>query len=145
MSEKYQRTQIRWVFSPLPPPSLSFFLSPPSLPPLSLSFSLSLLLSRRFDSTRDMQRRIYGCCNIQDGAPCGNLGCCSSRRSVSDMANLDPFIQCSLEWSFNELFSANASLWNEYKYIAFNMVSCRIVIILYKMLIIRGISNEKTK
>ena len=67
MSEKYQRTQIRWVFPPPPPPppSLSFFLSPPSLPPLSLSFSLSLLLSRRFDSTRDMQRRIYGCCNTK--------------------------------------------------------------------------------
>ena len=142
MSEKYQRTQIRSVFS-LPPLPLSLFLSlSPSLP---LLLPLSLLLSRRFDSTRDMQRRIYGCCNVQDGAPCGNLRCCSSRRFVSDMTNLDPFIQCSLEWSFNELFSANASLWNQHTYIAFNMVSCRIVIILYKMLIITGISNEKTK
>ena len=58
------------------------------------------------------------------------------------MTNLYPFIQGSLEWPFGELFSANASLWNQYKYIEF--FSCRIVMISYKMLIITGISNEKT-
>ena len=58
--------------------------------------------------------------------------------------NLYPFIQGSLEWPFSELFSINVSLWNQYKYIAFNIFSCRISIISYKMLIITGISNEKT-
>ena len=43
-----------------------------------------------------------------------------------------------------ELFSANALLWNQYKYIAFNIFWCRILIISFKMLIITGISNEKT-
>ena len=60
------------------------------------------------------------------------------------MTNLYPFIQGSLEWPFSELFSANVSLWNQYKYIAFNIFSCRILIISYKILIITGISNEKT-
>ena len=55
-----------------------------------------------------------------------------------------PFIQVSLEWRFSELFSANVSLWSQYKYIAFNIFSCTIVIVLYEMLIITGISNEKT-
>ena len=45
---------------------------------------------------------------------------------------------------FSELFSANVLLLHRYKYIAFNIFSCRILIILYKMLIITGISNEKT-
>ena len=60
------------------------------------------------------------------------------------MTILYPFIQGSLEWPFRELFSANVSLWSQYKYIAFNIFSCRILIISYKMLIITGISNEKT-
>ena len=60
------------------------------------------------------------------------------------MTNLYPFIQGWLEWPFIELFSANISLWNQYKYIAFNIFSCRILIISYKILIITGISNEKT-
>ena len=60
------------------------------------------------------------------------------------MTNLNPFIQGWLEWPFSELFSTNVSLWNQYKYIAFNIFSCRILIILYKILIIAGISNEKT-
>ena len=59
------------------------------------------------------------------------------------MANLYPFIQDSLEWPFRELFASDVSLWNQYKYIAFNIFSYRILIILYKMLIITGISNEK--
>ena len=60
------------------------------------------------------------------------------------MTNLYPLIQGSLEWPFSELFTANVSLWNQYKYIAFNIFSCKILIISYKMLIITGISNEKT-
>ena len=60
------------------------------------------------------------------------------------MTNFYPFVQGSLEWSFSELFSANVSLWNQYKYIAFNIFSCRNLIVSYKMLIITGISNEKT-
>ena len=61
-----------------------------------------------------------------------------------DMTNLCSFIQGSLEWPFSEMFSANVSLWNQYKCIAFNIFSCRILIISYIMLIITGISNEKT-
>ena len=65
------------------------------------------------------------------------------------MTNLYPFIQGSLEhnhqkWPFNKLFSANASLWNQYKYIVFNIFSYIILIISDKMLINTGISNEKT-
>ena len=33
---------------------------------------------------------------------------------------------------------------NKNKYIAFNIFSCRILIISYKMLVATGISNEKT-
>ena len=63
---------------------------------------------------------------------------------TGDMTNVYPFIQGSLEWPIRELFAANVSLWNQNKYIAFNIFSCRISIISYKMLIITGISNEKT-
>ena len=52
-------------------------------------------------------------------------------------------IQSPLEWLFSELFSATVSLWNQYKYIAFNNFSCRILIISYKILIITETSNEK--
>ena len=34
---------------------------------------------------------------------------------------LNPFIEGSLEWPFDELFSAYVSLWNQYKYFAFNI------------------------
>ena len=40
------------------------------------------------------------------------------------------------------LFSFDLSLWNQYKYIAFNIFSCRILIISYKMFIITGLPNE---
>ena len=63
---------------------------------------------------------------------------------TGDMTNLSPFIQGWLEWPFSELFSANVSLWNQYKYIAFNIFLYRILISSYKILIITGISNEKT-
>ena len=62
---------------------------------------------------------------------------------IGDMANLYPFIQSLLEWPFSKLFSSDVSLWNQYKYFAFNIFSCRILIISYKMLI-TGISYEKT-
>ena len=41
-----------------------------------------------------------------------------------------------------ELFFSDVSLWNQYKYIAFSISLCRILIISYKLLIINGISNE---
>ena len=64
---------------------------------------------------------------------------------TGDMTSLYQFIQGLLEWPFSELFSANnVSLWNQYKYIVFNIFTSRILIISYKMLIITGISNEKT-
>ena len=59
------------------------------------------------------------------------------------MKNLYPFIQRLFEWPFSELFSASKLLWSQYKYIAFNIFSCKILIILNKMLIATGISNEK--
>ena len=62
-----------------------------------------------------------------------------------DMKNLYSFIQGSFEWPISELFPANVLLWNQYIYIAFSIFSCRVLIILYKMLIITGIFNEKTK
>ena len=52
------------------------------------------------------------------------------------MANLDLFINGSLKRLFRELFYANVSLWNQYKYVAFNIFSHRILIISYE------ISNE---
>ena len=60
------------------------------------------------------------------------------------MTNVYPFIQGSLEWPFSEWFPTKVSLWNQCKYIAFNIFSYRILIVLYKMLIITGIYNEKT-
>ena len=59
------------------------------------------------------------------------------------MTNLYPFIQNSLEWPFRELFFVNASLWNQYKYIALNIFSRRILIISYKMLIIKEYLMKK--
>ena len=47
-----------------------------------------------------------------------------------------------LEWPFYELFFSNISLWKQYKYIAFNIFPCRILIISYKMWIITRLSNE---
>ena len=61
------------------------------------------------------------------------------------MTNLYPFIQGSLEWPFRELYSFDVSLWNQYNYVVCNIFACRILIISYKILIIPGISNEKTK
>ena len=58
------------------------------------------------------------------------------------MTNFYPFIQGLLEWPFSEYFPL------KYRYrikrIAFNIFSCRILIISHKILIINGISNEKT-
>ena len=63
---------------------------------------------------------------------------------IGDMTNLYSFIQGSLKWTFSEVFSSVVSLWNQYKYIAFNIFSCRLLIISYKMLTITGIFNETT-
>ena len=57
---------------------------------------------------------------------------------ILDFTNLYPFIQSLLEWPFSELFSSDVSLWNQYKYIAFNIFSCRLLTIFYKILIITG-------
>ena len=45
---------------------------------------------------------------------------------ATDIANLYSFTQGSLEWPFNELLFSDVSLWNQYKYIAFNIFSSRI-------------------
>ena len=63
---------------------------------------------------------------------------------TGDVTNLHPFIQDSLELPFSELFSANVTLWNQYKYIAYNILSCRILVILHKMLVTTVLSNKKT-
>ena len=41
-------------------------------------------------------------------------------------------------------YFSDVSVWNQYKYIAFNIFSCRILIISRKMVIITGISHEDT-
>ena len=53
-------------------------------------------------------------------------------------------IQASLEWPFSVLFSSDVSLWNQCKYIAFSVFSCKILIISCKMLLNTVISNETT-
>ena len=58
------------------------------------------------------------------------------------MTNFYQFIQGLFAWIFTELFLSDVS--NQWKYIAFNIFSCSILIISYKMLIITGISNEAT-
>ena len=58
------------------------------------------------------------------------------------MTNLYPFIEGLLEWPLSELFFSDVSLWNQYKYIDFNIFSWRILIISYKIIISFGISNE---
>ena len=60
------------------------------------------------------------------------------------MTNLYSFYRGSLEWPFSEIFLSNASLWNQYKLIAFNIFSCTIFIIYCKILIITVISNKTT-
>ena len=50
-----------------------------------------------------------------------------------------------LEWPFSELIFFDALFWNPYKVIAFNIVSCRILITSYKLLIIIVISHEATE
>ena len=45
--------------------------------------------------------------------------------------------------SVSELFSSDVSLRGQYKYIAFIIFLCRILIISHKMLIITGVSNGK--
>ena len=60
------------------------------------------------------------------------------------MTNLCLFIRDLLEWPFSELFFSDTSLWNQYKFVDFNVFSRKILIISCKMLIITVISNETT-
>ena len=100
-----------------------------------LGFVSNCLLILLFNTNIDTSKRSSSLCDYV-----------KARRfySIEDMMNLYPFIQGSLEWPFSELFSANVSSWNQYKYIAFNIFSCRILIASYKMLIIKEISNKTT-
>ena len=41
------------------------------------------------------------------------------------MTNLYSFIRGSLELPFSEIFFSNASLWNQYKFVAFSTLSCK--------------------
>ena len=59
------------------------------------------------------------------------------------MTSLYSFIRGLLKWPFSELFLSDASLRNQYKFIAFNIFSCIILIIYYKILIIKVIPNEQ--
>ena len=59
------------------------------------------------------------------------------------MMNRYPFIWGLLERSFSELNFCNASLLNQYKFIAFKIFSCKALIISGKTSIITVISNEK--
>ena len=52
------------------------------------------------------------------------------------MTKLYSFIRGSLEWRFSELFFFDAPLMNQYKFIAFNIFSCKILKISCKILII---------
>ena len=54
------------------------------------------------------------------------------------------FIRGSLEWTFSKFSLSDASLWNQYKFIAFNIFSCIILIIYRNILIITVVSNETT-
>ena len=60
------------------------------------------------------------------------------------MTNLYSFIQSLLEWPFSELFFSGGWLWNQYKFIAFNIFSSRIFIISCKTLKITVTSTEAT-
>ena len=60
------------------------------------------------------------------------------------MTNLYSLIWGLLEWLFSELFLSNASLRDQYKFIAFNIFLCNILIINCKILIITVTSNETT-
>ena len=63
---------------------------------------------------------------------------------IGSMTNHYPFIQ--VRWNDhleNIPLMRRYGIWNQYEYIGFNIFSCKILIISYKMLIITGISNEK--
>ena len=60
------------------------------------------------------------------------------------MTYLYSFIRGSLEWLISELFLYDASLWNQHKFITFNIFLFNILIIYWKILIITAIPNETT-
>ena len=59
------------------------------------------------------------------------------------MTSLNSFIRGSLEWQLSELFLSDAPLWNQYKFIAFNIFSSNVLIIYCKTLIIAVVSDEQ--
>ena len=98
------------------------------------------LMQRQDDSKDNAFQNIY-----TNFCICSNV-CLYPRRFylTGDMTNFDLFIQGSLEWPFSEVFFFDVSLWSQYKYIAFNIFTCKTLIISYKMLIITRISNGAT-
>ena len=58
------------------------------------------------------------------------------------MAKFYSFIRGSLEWPFSELYFFDALLWNQHKFIAFNIFPCKILITSCKILIITVIYNK---
>ena len=57
--------------------------------------------------------------------------------------NFYQFIQGSLIWTFTELFLSKVSLWKQCICVAFNIFSCIVLTISYKILIILGTSGQK--
>ena len=60
------------------------------------------------------------------------------------MTYLYSFIRGSLEWLISELFLSDASLWNQHKFITFNIFLFNILIIYWKILIITATPKETT-
>ena len=62
------------------------------------------------------------------------------------ITNLYSIIRGSMEWPFSELFLflSDASLYNQYKFIAFNILSWIILIIYCKILLIITVISNKT-
>ena len=63
---------------------------------------------------------------------------------IEGMTNFYSFIWDSLEWPFSEFFFSDASLWNQYKFIVFNIFSSKIWTISLKTFIITVTTNKKT-
>ena len=80
---------------------------------------------------------------MRQGLKCASVKC---KKNLLDRRYDEPLsiIQASLEWPFSVLISSDVSLWNQCKYIAFSVFSCKILIISCNMLLITVISNETT-
>ena len=55
------------------------------------------------------------------------LSYCNRFYVAGDLTNIYSFIKFSLEWPFSELFFFDITFWNQYKHIAFNIFSSRIL------------------